>query len=197
MAPPNPTTVPAQRGGAAAGKIGMVLFLMALGVLFSASMAGYLVVRTRAAAWPPPGSPRLPGGLWISTLILLLSSATIHLAGGFAREGKKGPLRNWLLVTAGLGTAFLVSQILNWSHLVNVQHLPARANLYAFTFYMLSGLHGAHVLGGLVPLGITAARAQQGRYTAADHAGVSYLSMYWHFLDVVWLVMFVVLMIAA
>ena len=193
----NPGPAPAGGAGPSAGKLGMILFLMALGVLFAASMVGYLVVRTRATAWPPPGSPRLPAGLWISTLILLLSSLTIHLAGGYAREGKKEPLRNWLLVTAGLGTAFLVSQILNWVHLVTVQNLPAKANLYAFTFYMLSGLHGAHVLGGLVPLAITARHAHQGRYTAGSHAGVGYVTMYWHFLDCVWLVMFAVLMIAA
>jgi cytochrome c oxidase subunit III len=175
----------------------MKLFLVALGVLFAASMVGYLVVRLRAPAWPPAGSPRLPGGLWISTALLLLSSLTMHLALGQARRGRSTPLRNWLLLTSLLGFFFLVSQILNWVRLVTVAHLPAQANLFAFTFYMLSGLHGAHVLGGLIPLGITAAHAHRGRYTAEEHEGVVHLSMYWHFLDVVWLVMFAVLMVAA
>jgi len=181
----------------AAGKLGMILFLVALGMLFSASMVGYLVVRLRAPNWPPAGSPRLPGGLWISTLILLLSSLTMHRAGRSARGGERERLRGWLLVTGCLGAAFLASQILNWLHLIRVQNLPASANLYAFTFYMLSGLHGAHVLGGLIPLGIVTSRAHRGRYTAGAHAGVRYLAMYWHFLDCVWLVMFTVLMIAA
>lgn len=180
-----------------AGKLAMRLFLIALGVLFAASMAGYLVVRLRAAEWPPAGSPRLPGGLWISTLLLLGSSGTMAGALAAIRDGHSAALRNWLYATGLLGVAFLVSQVLAWQSLVTTHHLPAQKNLYAFTFYLLSGLHGAHVLGGLVPLGITAARAARQRYTAASHEGVEYLSMYWHFLDAVWLVMFVVLMLAA
>jgi cytochrome c oxidase subunit 3 len=175
----------------------MTLFLLALGVLFAASMVGYLVVRLRAPSWPPAGSPRLPQGLWVSTLLLLLSSVTIHRAVRRAEQGNAPGLRNWLLATTVLGAAFLVSQVLNWVNLIGARHLPAQSNLYAFTFYMLSGLHGAHVLGGLVPLGITTRRADQGRYTPNSHEGVRYLSMYWHFLDGVWVVMFFVLIVAA
>jgi cytochrome c oxidase subunit III len=196
-----------------AGRLAMTLFLAALGVLFAASMVGYLVVRLRAPAWPPAGSPRLPGGLWISTAILLLSSATMHRAlSGVRRrevsspragEGSASPASAsgrpdlWLWCTFGLGLAFLASQILNWIHLIFGSHLPAQSNLYAFTFYMLTGLHGAHVVGGLIPLAITSLRAGRGRYNREAHNGVLYMSMYWHFLDAVWLVMFVVLMVAA
>jgi cytochrome c oxidase subunit III len=179
------------------GRLGMVLFLVALGVLFAASMVGYLVVRLRAATWPPEGSPRLPGGLWMSTAVLLLSSLTMHLALRQAERGRTRALRNRLLATGFLGAAFLISHVLNWSHLITAHHLPAQANLYAFTFYMLSGLHGAHVLGGLIPLGMTITRAARGAYTAEEHEGIVHMSMYWHFLDAVWLVMFVVLMAAA
>jgi cytochrome c oxidase subunit III len=201
--PPVPSDLPARPDPPAApaasrlGRLGMVLFLVALGVLFAASMTGYLVVRLRAPTWPPAGSPRLPAGLWISTLILLVSSLTMHVALGRARRGQNEALRNWLLVTLLLGIAFLVSQLLNWSRLVTAQPLRAQANLYAFTFYMLTGLHGAHVLGGLVPLGLTTTRAGGGRYTPESHEGIVHLSMYWHFLDAVWLVMFLVLMAAA
>ena len=191
----DPKTPPA--AGASAGKLGMRLFLLALGVLFAASMAGYLVVRLRAPEWPPAGSPRLPGGLWISTLILLFSSGTMATALGAARGGKAAAARNGLLITFVLGVVFLISQVLNWHNLIVAHQLPANKNLYAFTFYLLSGLHGAHVLGGLVPLVITTIRAGRGRYTAQAHAGVEYMSMYWHFLDVVWVVMFIVLQIAA
>jgi cytochrome c oxidase subunit 3 len=175
----------------------MILFLVALGVLFAASMAGYLVVRSRAVTWPPEGSPRLPGGLWLSTLVLLVSSGTMFLAQGAAKAGKRTALRNGLLATLGLGLLFLLNQLLNWQHFVTAHHLPPQRNLYAFTFYMLTGLHAAHVIGGLAALGVTTAHAGQGRYTAADRAGVDYMSMYWHFLGAVWLVMFVVLLFAA
>jgi cytochrome c oxidase subunit 3 len=192
-----PISPPAPTGASRLGRLGMVLFLVALGVLFAASMVGYLVVRLRATTWPPEGSPRLPGGLWVSTAILLVSSLTMHLALGGARRGQSGALRNWLLVTGLLGISFLISQLLNWSHLITAHHLRAQANLYAFTFYMLTGLHGAHVVGGLIPLGMTTARASRRRYTPESHEGVVHMSMYWHFLDAVWLVMFVVLMVAA
>lgn len=188
---------PADAQASSMNRLGMTLFLMALGVLFAASMVGYLVIRLRAPDWPPPGSPRLPGGLWISTLILLVSSLTMHRALTQARRGSPADLRNWLAVTFVLGSAFLVTQILNWTHLLTVNHLAAQTNLYAFTFYMLTGLHGVHVLGGLLPLGLTVVRADRGRYTAASHDGIERMSMYWHFLDGVWLVMFIVMMVAA
>jgi cytochrome c oxidase subunit III len=193
-AAPSPAAPP---GSLRLGRLGMKLFLVALSVLFAASIVGYLAVRLRAPAWPPEGSPRLPGGLWVSTVILLVSGLTMRLALGQARRGRSRELRNWLLITGLLGVSFLISQLLNWSHLIAGQHLRTQANLYAFTFYMLTGLHGAHVVGGLIPLGLTTARANQGRYTAEAHEGVVHMSTYWHFLDAVWLVMFVVLMVAA
>jgi cytochrome c oxidase subunit 3 len=177
--------------------LGMRLFLLALGMLFAAAMVGYLVVRLRAPEWPPAGSPRLPGGLWISTAVLLLSSGTMAAALGAARNGRAAAARNAFLITFVLGVVFLISQFVNWQHLVVAHHLPANKNLYAFTFYLLSGLHGAHVVGGLIPLAITTVRAGRGRYTSRDHAGAEYMSMYWHFLDVVWILMFVVLQVAA
>jgi len=193
----DPGRVGAPRPGASAGMLGMRLFLMALGVLFAASMVGYLVVRLRAPEWPPAGSPRLPEGLWVSTLLLLVSSGTIAAALSSARQGKVRETAAGLWATGALGLAFFATQIYNWQHLITVHRLPAQQNLYAFTFYMLSGLHAAHVIGGLVPMAIAAVRAGRGRYTAQSHAGVEYLAMYWHFLDAVWIVMFVVMMLAA
>jgi cytochrome c oxidase subunit 3 len=179
------------------GRLGMILFLAALGMLFAGAMVAYLVVRLRAPAWPPAGSPRLPEGLWISTLLLLASSATMVRALRRAREGRSDAIRNWLLGTGFLGCAFLVSQLINWLRLLAVEDLHAQSNLYAFTFYVLTGLHGAHVVGGLIPLGIAAVRSGRGRYTAEAHEGLGLLAMYWHFLDVVWLVMFFLLVIVA
>ncbi len=189
---------PADSGTAAAerARFGMTLFLVAIGMLFLASIVGYLAVRMRAPTWPPEGSPRLPGGLWISTLLLLLSGLTMHRALGSARAGRSRALVRWLAGTTLLGAAFLVSQVLNWVHLLRVENLPAQSNLYAFTFYLLTGLHGIHVVGGLVPMALAARRAGQGRYTPDHHGGVVLLSMYWHFLDAVWLVLFAVLMTA-
>ncbi len=179
-----------------AGTLGMGLLILALSILFGASMVGYLIVRTRAETWPPPGMPRLPSGLWISTLIIIASSVTMQSALRAARRGGRSGLRSGMLLTTVLGIAFLVSQTLNWTGLVATR-LASQPNLYAFTFYMLTGLHALHVVGGLIPLGIVTKRAYAGRYSPDAHGGVKYCQMYWHFLAAVWITMFVLLVVVA
>ena len=176
----------------AMGRLGMRLLLLALGMLFAATLSGYLAIRGGAQAWPPPGVPKLPAALWISTVLIVVSSVTVQWAVRGIRRGFQASLRNGLLLTLLLGVAFLVSQSINWFSLVAV-HFTARTNLYGFLFYLLTGLHAAHVLGGLVPLGVVTAQAWRGAYTAASHSGVEYVAMYWHFLDVVWVILFAVL----
>ena len=178
------------------GRFGMRLLVAALSMLFAASLVAYLLIRSRTPVWPPAGMPRLPGTLWISTLILLASSVTMQAAVRAARAGRAAALRADMLVTTLLGVAFLASQTLNWFALV-AENLTAKANLYGFTFYILTGLHAAHVVGGLIPLAVVTARAFKGRYSAEFHPGVEYCAIYWHFLAVVWVVMFAILMFPA
>jgi cytochrome c oxidase subunit 3 len=185
-------------GGASAGtrRFGMFLFLVSLSVLFAASMAGYLVVRLRAPEWPPPGSPPLPAGLWASTIVLLASSGTMRWAEKAVREDRGDALRRALLLTLLLGVAFLVLQILNWSAMGSPPKEGGSA-LYGFTFYMLTGLHAAHVLGGIGALSLVTAKARRGAYSSRNRSGVDSCAMYWHFLDVVWIILFVVLLIGS
>lgn len=178
------------------GVMGMTLFLASLSVLFAASIAGYLVVRLRAEAWPPPGMPRLPGGLVASTLVLVGCSVAVHRALAAVRGDEVRRMTRWLGATFVLGASFLVLQGINWWGLVSVR-VTAGANLYAFTFFMLTGLHAAHVVGGLIQLAVVIARAMGGRYGSGWHPGVTYAAMYWHFLDGVWLVLFAVLYLFA
>lgn len=180
-----------------AGALGMWVFLMALGVLFAASIAGYLIVRLRAPAWPPPGMPRLPSGLWLATLAIVAASVAIQQALTTMRLGQTSASVRWLRATVALGVLFLIVQTVNWWGLVTADVGLRTKNLYAFTFYMLTGLHAAHVIGGLVPLVVVASRAAKGRYGSGWHPGVLYSAMYWHFLDGVWLVLFTVLVLFA
>jgi len=175
-----------------AGSLGMTVFLASLSVLFLASLVGYLIVRSRAATWPPEGSAGLPGSLWLSTAVIVAASFAVHAALTGIRRGNPTRLLVGLLATAALGVAFLVLQAFNWLELVSRDVSPGR-DLYGFTFYMLTGLHAAHVVGGLIPLGITVVRAFLGKYTWASYGGVRNVATYWHFLDVVWLVLFAVL----
>ena len=175
-----------------AGVLGMWLFLATLAVLFAAAIAGYLVVRLEARTWPPPGMPRLPGGLWAGTIALLGASVTVHRALRSIRLGGRTAATRWLAATLALGASFLVIQCWNWWGFLRLR-VAGAPNLYAFTFFMLTGLHAAHVVGGVLLLAVVTGRSLRGRYGSGAHAGITYAAMYWHFLDAVWLVLFAVL----
>lgn len=179
-----------------AGVLGMWVFLATLTVLFLAAIVGYLVVRLKATDWPPPGMPRLPAGLWLATVALILGSATIHRAYRAIRVGERSASTRWLAATLVLAFAFLFVQSWNWWGLIRLR-LTAASNLYAFTFFMLTGLHAAHVIGGVVLIAVVLARSMQGRYGSGRYAGVTYAAMYWHFLDAIWLLLFAVLVVFA
>lgn len=176
------------------GTFGMIVFLVSLSILFTASIVGYLIVRFQSANWP---STALPGGLWLSTLLLLLSSGTMHFALQAARRGRQKALRIGMALTTALGTAFLIGQLFSWLTWIKAGVELGPHRLYAWAFYVFTGLHGAHVIGGLIPLAIVTARAFRGRYLPQTSTGVKHCAMYWHFLDVVWLVLFAVLSLTA
>lgn len=193
---PSPAGPAPRAQSSSTARMGMRLLLASLSMLFGASLMGYLVSRSRAAVWPPPGVPSLPAGLWFSTVLILAGSFTVYLALDGIRHGRARAARIGLVLTLVLGLAFLASQTVNWFALV-AAHFTMRTTLYGFMFYLLTGLHAAHVVGGLIPLGLTAVRARQGRYTAESHAGIEYVSMYWHFLAVVWLILFGALLLTS
>lgn len=179
-----------------AGLLAMKLFVAALGMLFVTSLIGYVAVRARAPEWPPADMPPLPDGLWFSTVVLVACSGAIHFALRSIRRDHRAAAARWLAVTFALGVVFLVSQTFGWFGLVDRAMTP-KSNLYAFTFFLLTGLHAAHVLGGLIPLGIVTWRAFAQRYDSKAHGGIEYQAIYWHFLDVVWVILFVVLLIGS
>ena len=175
-----------------AGVFGMWLFIVALGMLFAASMVGYLVVRLKAPEWPPAGTPGLPLGLYFSTFLIIGSSLTMHGALDSLRRNRQVLARWMLAATLALGTVFLVSQIGAWWTMA-ASRSSGDANLFTFTFYMLTALHAAHLLCGLAPLAVTCAKAFKGAYSPEWNLPVKLMGMYWHFLMIVWLVMFGVL----
>lgn len=177
------------------GRLGMKIFLASLSMLFIASMMGYIVVRARAEQWPPEGAPSLPSGLWLSTVVILACSFTIHLALKRIREDNPCRSRTYLAATFGLGILFLTLQSISWFQLAYSAEIQL-SNLYYFLFYFLTVLHAAHVIGGLLHLGVVFYFAWRLAYSAANHSGIEYAAMYWHFLDGVWVVMFIMLLIA-
>ena len=184
----------------AAGVLGLRLFLLSLGILFAAVLIGYVVLRLSPALESTIEIPPLPRGLWLSTLFLLGGSGTIQMALTGVRRERPRWLRTGMVATAILGIAFLATQTVCWidwaGHLRSSLAETQRAFLVT-SFYVFTGLHATHVIGGLVPLTVVTRRAFADRYTSADHAGVRYCTMYWHFLDGVWLALFATLMVAA
>ncbi|MCA9730301.1 MAG: heme-copper oxidase subunit III [Candidatus Eisenbacteria bacterium] len=178
------------------GTLGMWILLASLAMLFLTSMAGYLYIRFSQPSWPPPGMPHLPSGLWISTVVLISCSVTGHLALVAIRRDDARGLARMLTVTLVLGALFLILQTVNYLILAR-ENLTAATNLYGFTFYMLTGLHALHVIGGLIPLVVTLRRARVGRYTSFFHQGVRHVVLYWHFLDAVWIVVFACLLLGS
>ena len=178
-------------GGVSTRRIGMRLFLLSLSILFVACLIGILVIRLRAEQWPPPGSPEIPGGLWISTAILAVLSTLLVLAVRATRAGRAAEASRLLAASTALGVAFLAAQTSNWFAMAG-EGDDVQKTMLAFAFWMLTVLHGLHVLGGLVPLSITTVRAAQGRYLS-DPEPVELVADYWHFLGITWLAIFAVL----
>ena len=174
------------------GRMGMWLFLAALAVLFGATLVGYLVIRSRAPEWPPPGSPALPAGLWISTALLVLQSVLLAVGERSIRTGRVAGGARMLGAGMLVGVAFLGAQAANWMRLASDNVLPEQS-LLIWGFYVLSFLHAAHVLAGVVPMVLITLRARRGRYTATNYEGVHLVGMYSHFLLATWVVIMAVL----
>ena len=182
-----------------AGLLGMRLFLASLAMLFAASVVGMIVIRVQTGDEWPRDLPPMPSILWASTVLLLASSGTIQAAVASAEAGRAGRLAVAFTATVVLALAFLVLQTsagVRWMSVVAPRWGHSEAYRFALSsFYVLTGLHAAHVLGGLVPMIVVAKRALEGRYAPGRHAGVRYCAIYWHFLDAVWLGLFALLVV--
>ena len=185
----------APRERQAAGVFGMWLFLLTLAVLFIATILGYLVVRLNpepAEPFMPDDAPPLPRLLLLSTAALVASGTTMHATVRALRAGRSTRGARFAGITLALALGFLALQAWAWVALWRAE-LRIEDSLYAWTFYVLTGLHAAHVVGGLVPLAIVWWRARAGRYTPEHPEGAVYCAMYWHFLDAVWIALYATL----
>jgi cytochrome c oxidase subunit 3 len=163
-------------------------------MFFAAGIAVYLIMRQMHQPWPPPGFPALPASLWLSTLDIILASVTIHGAVLAAGRDDKPGLRRALVATLLLGLGFLGLQSYAWYKIWTQVAAVAAAgsSSYLKMFYALTGLHAVHVVGGLVPLAMITVAAYRGTYDRTKNAAVRHTAVYWHFLDAVWCVVFVV-----
>jgi cytochrome c oxidase subunit 3 len=187
--PVNETGLEAQPSRFSAGMWAVILFVASEAFFFGALFTTYFFLRARIPEWEPvfghkPGWEGLP---LINTVILVTSSVTMQLAVNAIKKGDRAGLRNWLIPTIVLGVIFLAGQAYEYTRL---GFLP-RDGIFAAVFYTLTGFHGAHVTGGVVFNSIVLFRTLKGQFTARRHLAVEAASIYWHFVDVVWIGLFV------
>jgi cytochrome c oxidase subunit III len=181
----------AEETGLPTAKIGLGVFLAVVGALFALFASAYFM-RMELSDWQ---APPVPGLLWLNTGILVLSSIALHLAVVAARRGQADTMR-LALITGGLtALAFLVGQLIAWRELAAGGYFLSVNPANSF-FYLLTGLHGLHILGGLVALARTTARAWRSdgpRATEQMQLSVELCAMYWHFLLFIWIALFILL----
>ena len=171
-------------------KIGLGVFLAVVGCLFSLLISAY-AMRMDMGEWRPAPVPAL---LWLNTVMLILSSGALQWARVAARRGGMDGVRAGLLAGGGMALAFLAGQLIAW-HQLDAAGYYLTANPAAAFFYLISGVHGLHILGGLVALGRTMDKAWQGVAGGNVRLSVELCAMYWHFLLFVWLVLFGLLLL--
>ena len=168
--------------------LGMLLFIISEVMLFGAFFTAYFFIRVVAdSGWFPIDGkdlPKLVAG--VNTAVLVSSSFTMHWALEGARRGNRRAMQVGLLSTLALGATFLCVQINEYVHIGFAPHDNAQASI----FYGLTGLHGAHVFVGLTLLSFATTRAFRGHFTPKEHRGVEVPGIYWHFVDVMWIVVY-------
>jgi cytochrome c oxidase subunit III len=171
-------------------RLGVMLFIGAEAMFFAGLLSAFLVFRTGSTVWPPPFQPRLPIIVTaVNTVILLWSSYTMHRAQRAVRRGDAQGLTDWLRVTAFLGLIFLGVQGYEWARLLQFG-LTLSSSVYGATFYTLIGCHAAHVFGAVMWLFIILAMAKMHRFDSGQYIGVQVCGIYWHFVVVLWPVLF-------
>ncbi len=172
------------------GRVGITGLILAETALFTIFVVAYIYYLGKSANGPQPAQVLdLP---IVASIVLWSSSVTIHLAGRALRGGRVSTFTGWWLLTVALGAGFLVATGLEWARLIGHDGLTIRTNLFGTTFYALVGLHASHVIVGLVLLTIVLVLALRGHVHAGHAARTETLSIYWHFVDAIWVVVFLV-----
>ena len=167
--------------------LGMLLFIISEVMIFGAFFTAYFFIRVvDHNPWPAHGNVLPEAVAGVNTAILLSSSLTIHWALTSIKSGNRFGLRAGILSTFLLGATFLFVQINEYVHIGFAPHDSAQASM----FYGLTGLHGAHVFIGLCLLLMVTIRSFRGHYSPEQHRGIEVPGIYWHFVDIMWIIVY-------
>ena len=200
-------------------KLGMWVFLGSEVMFFTALIGSYIILRfAHPVAWATPGQILNVPVTAVNTFLLICSSVTMVKAFAAIQEGDQKMLRFWLTATVIIGATFVSVQVFEYlqlaregflpsgyvpgSHLAESAEtgaayeggapLPHSVGLYGSTFYTMTGFHGFHVTMGVVCMTFVTVKAFRGGYTVQDHRGVEVIGLYWHFVDLVWIILFTI-----
>ena len=181
-------------------KLGMWVFLLSEVMFFSSLIGAYIILRfANPEQWAEPGEVLAVPLTAFNTFMLICSSVTMVKAFAAIEHGDQAGLKKWLLATILLGAAFVGIQVYEYIHLAHEGFVPMRdlyaaegGPLYGATFYTMTGFHGTHVTIGVLCLIFTAIKAFRGRYSEMNYGGVEIMGLYWHFVDLVWIILFTI-----
>jgi len=172
------------------GRVAMFGLIAAEAAVFTIFVVAYIFYLGKNLSGPTPKDVLTPPLFY--TVCLLLSSVTIHVAVRALRRGRLVVFSVWWLATITLGAIFLLGTALEWNRLIYHEGLTIATNLFGTTYYSLVGLHGFHVVVGLLCLSTVMAFTVFGKVKQEHAEGLDVLSLYWHFVDAVWVVVFTV-----
>ncbi len=172
-------------------KLGIWVLLGSEVMFFTSLIITYVVMRGRSTVGPSPREALDVPLTAINTFVLICSSMTMVTALDSVERGNVNAMRTWLIATALLGSAFLAGQATEFTMLAR-QGLGLGRNLFGATFFTLTGFHGAHVFAGVVWIVSLLARAFRGGVTPDNHLSVEMVGLYWHFVDLVWIIIFTI-----
>ncbi len=199
-------------------KLGIWVFLGSEVMFFTALIGSYIILRfANPGAFAEPGEVLNIGLTAVNTFLLICSSVTMVKAYAAVHDGDQRQLKLYLVATVLIGAAFVGVQIYEYTHLLHEgfgpsgiregSHLaelatagelslgtpdPATAAIYGSTFFTMTGFHGFHVTMGVICMTFVTIKAFRGKYSATDHRGVEVIGLYWHFVDLVWIILFTI-----
>jgi cytochrome c oxidase subunit III len=179
------------------GMMGMYIFLASEVMFFGSLFAMYFYLFGSHFQWPPPPPSNDFYVNWypiplINTVLLLSSGGTCHFALEALRHDNRRQFFVLWIATIILGLLFEFGQLYEFISAIG-RGLTLQANSFASAFFIMTGFHGAHVLGGLVLLALILYRASRGQFSSKHHVGAAAVTLYWHFVDVVWIFLFIIL----
>jgi cytochrome c oxidase subunit III len=172
------------------GVVGILCLILAEATIFLIFVVAYIFYIGKSISGPTPHDVlSLP---IFSSICLLSSSWTVHAAVAALRKDNRGACSLWLAVTVLLGSIFLGATAMEWHHLIYIDGLTIQTNLFGTTFYSLVGLHASHVIAGLIMLALALIFSLRGSMSVKYAEKLDVISLYWHFVDAVWVVVLIV-----